>query len=80
MAIKKNEVAKGVRVKLNHTFEEKCLGDAFLKNEEVIYIAEQHIYNDVRGEYVHLNGGSGTISGYAYLNQLDLEFPYERIK
>lgn len=80
MGIKKNEIAKGVRVKLNSNFETKCLGDEYLQCEQVIYISEGHIYNDQNGDYVFLKGGSGTNSGYAYLNQLDLEFPYEGIQ
>jgi len=80
MAIKKNEVAKGVRVKLNSNFTPKCLGDEYLQCEQVIYIAEGHTYNDQKGDYVNLNGGSRTNSGYAYLDQLDLEFPYEGIQ
>lgn len=80
MAIKKNEVAKGVRVKFNNKFEPKCLGDEYLQCEEVIFISEGHVYNDQRGEYVNLSGGSGTNGGYAYLDQIDLEFPYEGIR
>jgi hypothetical protein len=77
MAIKKSEIARGVRVKLNSLFEVKCLGDEYLQCEEVIFIADQHVYNDQKGEYVNLCGGSRTNSGYAYLDQLDLEFPYD---
>ena len=78
MAIKKNEIAKGVRVKLNSEFIEKCLGDQYLKEEPVIYIREQHVYNDTKGDYVNLTGGSLINSGYAYLNELDLEFPFSQ--
>jgi hypothetical protein len=77
MAIKKNEIARGVRVKFNENFEPKCLGDEYLECEDVIFIAESHVYNDSKGEWVYLSGGSGTNSGYAYLDQLDLEFPYD---
>jgi hypothetical protein len=77
MAIKKNEIARGVRVKFNEKFEPKCLGDEYLECEDVIFIAEGRVYNDSIGEYIHLHGGSGTNSGYAYLHQLDLEFPYD---
>ena len=79
MAIKKNEIAQGVRVKLNSLFKPKCLGDEYLKCEDVIHIADQHVYNDQIGDYVHLRGGSNTNSGYAYLDQLDLEFPYDGV-
>lgn len=80
MAIKKNEIAKGVRVKLNSNFTPKCLGDEYLQCEQVIYIADGHVYNDQKGDYIFLNGGSGTNSGTSYLDQLDLEFPYEGVQ
>jgi hypothetical protein len=73
--MKSNQVAYGVRVKLNENFEEKCLGDKYLREETVIFISEAKTYNDAKGEYVMLRGGSLTNSGYAYLDQLDLEFP-----
>jgi hypothetical protein len=73
--IKSNQIALGVRVKLNENFQEKCLGDKYLMDESVIFICDGHVYNDVKGEYVHIKGGSLTNSGYAYLDQLDLEFP-----
>lgn len=76
MTIKRNEIARGVRVKLNSNFIPKCLGDEYLQCEEVIFIAEEKPYNDQKGDYVFLRGGSGINSGYAYLDQLDLEFPY----
>jgi hypothetical protein len=79
MAIKKFEVAKGVRVVLNEKFSVKCLGDEYLQCEKVIFIDSGHVYNDSNGEYVHLKGGSKTNSGYAYLDQIDLEFPYEDV-
>ena len=74
--MKSNQVAYGVRVKLNENFIEKCLGDKYLiEQESVIFISEGHTYNDSKGEYVMIKGGSLTNSGYAYLDQLDLEFP-----
>lgn len=73
--MRKTEAAKNVRVKLNSNWEETCLGDKYLKQEPVIFIREQHIYNDSRGEYVYIKGGSMTNGGVAYLDQLDLEFP-----
>ena len=81
--IKKSQVALHVRVKFNDKFEPKCLGEVFLVDNELIWISDDHIFNDERGEYVRLRGydepkpGEGTYinSGYAYLNQLDLEFP-----
>lgn len=75
MAIKHNQIAYGVRVKLNANFEEKCLGDKYLKDETVLFISESKAYNDMKGDYVTLRGGSLTNSGYAYLNELDLEYP-----
>lgn len=74
--VKENQVAQGVRVKLNENFEQKCLGDKYLvEQESVLFISDGHIYNDVNGKYVFIKGGSLTNSGYAYLDQLDLEFP-----
>ena len=72
--IKLNRIAYGVRVKLNENFVEKCLGDKYLKDEKVLFIRDEKPYNDDRGYYVHVTGGSLTNSGYAYLNELDLEF------
>jgi hypothetical protein len=73
--VKSTQVAYGVRVKLNDNFEEKCIGDGHLKEEKVIFISEHKSYNDIKGEYVMLRGGSLTSGGYAYLDQLDLEYP-----
>ena len=70
-----DEIAKGVRVKLNSNFVEKCLGDKYLKEEPVLFIREAKPYNDTRGYYVYVVGGSLMNSGYAYLDQLDLEYP-----
>lgn len=84
MAIRKSQVALHVRVKLNENFEIKCLGDKYLVKDEIIFIAVNHIYTDVIGDYVHIKGYTEPKedddsvymnSGYAYLNQLDLEFP-----
>lgn len=72
--VKSNRIAYGVRVKLNAEFKEKCLGDKYLKDEKVLWIADSKSYNDKIGEYVHIKGGSLMNSGYAYLNELDLEF------
>lgn len=73
--MKTNQVAYGVRVKLKDNFEKKCLGDNYLAEEQVLFISEGHVYNDQRGEYVMIKGGSLTNSGYAYLDELELEFP-----
>ncbi len=72
--LKESRIAYGVQVKLNSNFEEKCLGDKYLMDEPVIFIADPKVYNDTRGEYVYIRGGSLTNSGYAYLDQLDLVF------
>lgn len=72
--VKKNRIAYGVRVKLNDNFEKKCLGDDYLVDEPVLFISQEKCYNDEKGDYVHLRGGSLTTSGYAYLDQIDLEF------
>lgn len=73
--IRIDEIAKGVRVKLNSNFVEKCLGDRYLKDEKVLFIREWKVYNDSKGSYVYIVGGSLMNSGYAYLDELDLEFP-----
>jgi len=73
--IKLSEIARGVRVKLNSNFVEKCIGDRYLKDEPIIFIQEHKPYNDAKGYYVMLRGGSLLTSGYAYLDELDLEFP-----
>ena len=74
MAVKKNKVAYGVRVKLNENFEEKCLGDKYLKDEPVLFISYDGIYNDSKGEFVNVTGGSLTTSGRVYLDEMDLVF------
>ena len=88
MSIRKSQVARHVRVKLNENFQIKCLGDEYLIKNEVIYIADEHVYNDSIGEYVHIKGYTlpkeenesvYSNNGYAYLNQLDLEFPIDKI-
>jgi len=73
--MKTNQVAKDVRVKLNSTFEIKSLSDKYLACEPILFIAESHIYNDQKGDYVFIKGGSLTNSGICYLTELDLEFP-----
>ena len=73
--IKENQIASAVRVKLNESFKAKCLGDEYLMQEPVLFIAEAKAYNDSIGPYVFIKGGSLTNSGTAYLHQLDLEFP-----
>jgi len=75
MSVKSSQVAYGVRVKLNDNFEEKCLGDRYLKDEKVLFIRDPKPYNDIKGEYVWVTGGSLINSGYVYLDQIDLEFP-----
>lgn len=84
--IKRNQIARDVRVVLNDTFEVKCLGDKYLKLEPELYIRDEHIYNDTFGEYVFIDSEymptlssehilTGVNSGYAYLNELDLKYP-----
>lgn len=72
--MKQNRVAYGVRVKLNSQFQEKCLGDKYLKEEKILFIADEKPYNDARGYYVNVTGGSLVNSGQVYLNEIDLEF------
>ena len=74
MAVKKNRLAYGVRVKLNDNFQVKCLGDNYLKDEPVLFVSYDGVYNDTKGDYVNLTGGSLTNSGYAYLDEIDLVF------
>jgi len=74
--MKTNQVARGVRVKLNDTFEINSLSDKYLACEPILTISDNHIYNDdYKGDYVFISGGSGTIGGTAYLSELELEFP-----
>lgn len=72
--MKNTEVARNVRVKLNSNFKGKSLADEYIKDEPIIFIAENHIYNDQIGQYVFIKGGSMTNSTTAYLTELDLEF------
>jgi hypothetical protein len=74
--VKPNQVARGVRVKLNNTFEINSLSDKYLACEPILIIRDNHIYNDsYKGDYVFIEGGSHTTSGTAYLSELELEFP-----
>lgn len=70
-----DEVARGVRVKHADTFKPRSIADEYLILEDVIFISETHIYNDRHGDYVFLRGGSLTTSSYAYLDELNLEYP-----
>ena len=75
MAVKRSEVARKVRVKLNNTFEINSLADRYLACEPILFIKDSAVYNDQKGEYVFVGGGSGTTSGDVYLSEIDLEFP-----
>jgi hypothetical protein len=77
MAIKKSQVALHVRVKLNEKFKAKSMSDEYLMKDKVLFIKENSVYNDIKGEYVFV--GSMFNSGIAYLDQLDLEFPISDI-
>jgi hypothetical protein len=74
MAVKTNRIAYGVRVKLNTNFKEKCLSDKYLKEEKILWIAQEKPYNDANGYNVLVRGGSLINSGMVYLNEIDLEF------
>ncbi len=73
--LKSNQVAKDVRVKLNSNYTISSLSRKYLACEPIIYISDGHIYNDSKGEYVFVRGGSHTNSDAVYLNEIDLEFP-----
>jgi hypothetical protein len=86
--IKPSQIARDVRIKFNENFQPKCLSEQYLIKDEIIFIADKDIYNDSIGEYVLLKGytikkdddgdeGVYINSGYAYLNQIDLEFPVQ---
>lgn len=75
MAIKPEEVARGVRVRLNKNFKPRNLSAEYLLQEKVLFIEESKPYNDEKGEYVRVRGGSLISSGMVYLNELDLLFP-----
>lgn len=74
--MKRTEVARNVRVKFNSNFKEKSLADKYIMEEPIIFISENHVYNDLNGEYVFVKGGSRINSTTAYLTELDLEFHY----
>lgn len=85
MPIKQDQVARDVRVKFNKKFEPKSLSEENLVKDEIIFISDYMIHNDSVGHYVILrgytpnkNGGAIYVnSGYAYLDEIDLEFPIE---
>lgn len=72
--IKSNQIARGVRIRLNSKFTIKSLSDQYLACEPIIFISDEHVYNDERGHYVYIKGGSLTNGGIAYLSELDLEY------
>jgi hypothetical protein len=41
--VNKNQVAKGVRVKLNSNFEINSLSDKYLACESILFISEEYI-------------------------------------
>ena len=73
--VRPNQVARGVRVKLNSNFNINSLPDRYLACEPVLFIEDSHVYNDVQGQSVWIKGGSLTNSGPVYLSEIDLEFP-----
>lgn len=73
--VKENQVAYGVRVKLNENFKPGSLAEKYLMDEPVLYIGYDGIQNDVGGKYVWVHGGSGTNSGPVYLKDIHLEYP-----
>lgn len=73
--IKQNQIARGVRVKLNSNFKVKCLGDKYLLDEPVLFLADEKPFNDSDGYYCFVRSGSLTNSGRVYLDEMDLEFP-----
>ncbi len=74
MAIRESQIALHVRVKFNENWSSKSLGEEYLTEDKVIYIAEKHVYQDELGKYIHLKSNNFN-AGRAYLNQIDLEFP-----
>lgn len=69
--IKKNQIAKGVLVTFTSKWVTKCMGDVFLSEEKAVFLRENHVYNDAKGEYVWLEGISGCNSGIAYLDEIE---------
>ncbi len=78
--IKRSQIARDVRVKLNSTFQEKCLGDRYLPDEPYLAIRDGHVYNDQLGDNLFIYGASGMTSGRVYLSEIDLEFPEENVR
>lgn len=74
--VKPSQVALHVRVKLNDKFIPKSISEEYLVKSNVIYIAQEHIFNDTIDNYVYLSSKAPYFgSGIAYLNEIDLEFP-----
>ena len=74
--IKPSQVALHVRVKLNNNFIPKSISEEYLVKSDVIYIAQERIFNDSIGNYVYLSSNEPYFgNGIAYLNEIDLEFP-----
>lgn len=72
--LKVENVAIGIRVKLNSDFKPKNENDENLKKEDIIFISDNKCYKDDKGEFVNIMCDSLLISSYAYLNELELEF------
>lgn len=74
--VRKSQVALHVRVKLNDKFNPKSIAEEYLVKSDVIYIAQEHVFNDSVGDYVLLSSTAPLFgSGSAYLTEIDLEFP-----
>jgi hypothetical protein len=78
--MKKDEVARGVRVKFVEGYEPRTLADkCLLELEHFIFIPRQKIFNDQNGSYVSICGASHTNTSFAYLKDLELEFPIDEL-
>ena len=76
--MRKDEVARNVRVKFVEGYEPKSLADRQLMElEHFIFIPRQEIFTDRNGDYVSIYGASHTNSSFVYLKDLELEFPID---
>lgn len=77
--MRKDEVARGVRVKLVEGYEPKCILEGDFIKAESIFIRNQHIFNDNVGEYVWCVSEDVVLSTAFYLKDLEVYYPYYKM-
>jgi len=77
--MRKDEVARGVRVKLVEGYRPGSLLESQFIEAESIFIREQHVFNDSTGEYVWCVSEDAVLSTAFYLKDLEVYYPYYKM-